>query len=94
MPRTATPLKETRLSIRASDPDKLILRQAAQTRRLSVSQFVLQSSLEAAHAVLADPTEFRLSPEQWELFCRRLDTPAQTIPALTRLFAESEPSDA
>jgi len=83
--------KERRLSIRTSAQAKKILSQAARLRRTNVSQFVLQASLEAAHAVLADQTEFRLSPAQWKAFCERLDAPAKVIPALRDLFSEPEP---
>lgn len=91
MPKAATEQKESRLSIRASEPEKSILRQAAEARHMNTSQFVLQASLDAAHAILVDQTEFRLPPEQWEAFCERLDAPARTIPALQQLFSESEP---
>jgi uncharacterized protein (DUF1778 family) len=91
MPRTASAQKETRLSIRASEPEKTILAQAARARHMNTSQFVLQASLDAAHAILVDRTEFRLPPEQWEAFCARLDAPAKTIPALRQLFSEAEP---
>lgn len=83
--------KETRLSIRATEPEKKILLQAAQLQHTNISQFVLQTALDAAQAVLADQTEFRLSPKQWEAFCERLDTPAKVIPALRDLFKEAEP---
>lgn len=83
--------KEQRLSIRASEPEKAILRQAAQARHMNTSQFVLQASLDAAHAILVDQTEFRLPPEQWEAFCARLDAPVRTIPQLRQLFSEPEP---
>jgi len=86
--------KEKRLSIRASEPEKTLLTQAARVRHMNTSQFVLQASLDAAHALLADQTEFRLPPEQWEAFCQRLDAQARTIPALVRLFNEPEPFDA
>ena len=94
MPQRLPGLKVTRLSIRASGHDKTLLAQAARARHVPVSRFVLQASLEAARAVLTEPTEFRLLPEQWETFCRRLDAPPQSIPALSRLFAEPEPFDA
>jgi len=94
MAQTIANAKETRLSIRASDPDKTLLAEAARARHINVSQFVLQASLDAARAVLAEQTDFRLPPEQWEAFCRRLDAPPQSIPALRRLFAEPEPFDA
>ena len=91
MPQTVSTIqKETRLSIRATEPEKAILAQAARAQRTNVSQFVLQASLDAANAILVDQTEFRLSPDQWEAFCQRLDEPAKTIPALQKLFSEQE----
>jgi uncharacterized protein (DUF1778 family) len=93
MPRRAVKTrkqKETRLAIRTSAQVKKILTQAARVRQTNVSQFVLQASLEAAHAVLADQTEFRLTPAQWKAFCERLDAPARVIPALRELFSEAE----
>ena len=89
--KVITTQKETRLSIRASEPEKIILAQAARARHTNISQFVLQASLDAAHTVLVDQTEFRLPPEQWQAFCERLDEPAQVIPALRNLFSEPEP---
>ncbi|MDQ2798855.1 MAG: DUF1778 domain-containing protein [Armatimonadota bacterium] len=91
--KTAALQKEARLSIRASELEKMILAQAARMRHMNTSQFVLQASLDAAHSLLVDQTEFRLPPEQWDTFCRRLDAPPQTIPALRRLFSELEPFD-
>jgi len=94
MPITATARKESRLSIRASEPEKSILRQAAQARHVNTSRFVLEASLSAAHAILVEQTEFRLPPEQWRAFCDRLDAPARAIPALVELFGEAGPYDA
>jgi uncharacterized protein (DUF1778 family) len=91
MSKPTTMPKETRLSIRASEPEKALLARAAQARRMNTSQFVLQASLDAAHTVLVDQTEFRLPAEQWEAFCERLDAPARIIPALDQLFREEEP---
>lgn len=85
--------KEKRLSIRASEPEKMILARAARAQSMNTSQFVLKSSLAAAHAILVDQTEFRLPPEQWKEFCQRLDAPPKVIPALRQLFSEPEPFD-
>ena len=90
MARVDVAHKESRLSIRASEPEKTILRQAARARHMNTSQFVLQASLDAARAILVDQTEFRLAPEQWEEFCHRLDAPPKTIPALRELFSEED----
>ncbi|HET6385720.1 MAG TPA: DUF1778 domain-containing protein [Armatimonadota bacterium] len=83
--------KESRLSIRASEPEKSLLREAARARRMNTSEFVRQASLDAARATLVDQTEFRLPPEQWAAFCERVDAPARMIPALRQLFSESDP---
>lgn len=91
MSQAAANTKEERLSIRATELQKAILAQAAQARHTNVSQFVLQASLDAANAILADQTEFRLPPDQWEKFCQKLDAPSKAIPALQRLFSEPNP---
>ena len=92
MSNSAPPARrESRLSVRASESDKALLARAAHARHMNVSQFVLEVSLDAAHTILADQTEFRLPPEQWEAFCQRLDAPPQVIPELRQLFSEAEP---
>lgn len=88
---SSSTLRENRLSIRASAPDKTLLEEAARIRRMNMSQFVLESSLNAARTILADQSEFHLSPKQWEEFCQRLDAPPRTIPALVQLFSEADP---
>ncbi len=89
MPQSATvEQKERRLSIRATEPEKAILAQAARAKRTNVSRFVLQASLDAAHEILADQNDFRLPTDQWEEFCSRLDEPPKVIPALRRLFSD------
>ncbi|NOT59888.1 MAG: hypothetical protein HOP19_06640 [Acidobacteria bacterium] len=35
-------------------------------------------------------TAFRLSAEQWEAVCKRLEAPAKVIPALHELFCKPE----
>jgi uncharacterized protein (DUF1778 family) len=55
--------KESRLAIRASAQVKKILTQAARVKRTNVSQFVLQASLDAAHAVPA-----KVIPQLRDLF--------------------------
>jgi uncharacterized protein (DUF1778 family) len=86
--------KGKRLSIRLSDEQKEILEQAAQAQNMSVSQFVLQASLDAAHSVLADPldqTHFHLSPDKWRAFCQCLEQTPQTNLALRQLFSKQAP---
>jgi uncharacterized protein (DUF1778 family) len=82
--------KEQRLSIRATESEKEILARAAKMQHTNISQFVLQTSLTAANAILVDQTEFRLSPDQWEAFCERLDEKPKVISALQKFFSEPE----
>ena len=94
MPVKGTPeQKEARLSIRASEQEKAILRHAATARHMNTSNFVLQASLDAARSILADQTQFHLPPEQWDAFCDRLDAPARTVPELRQLFRELDHYD-
>jgi uncharacterized protein (DUF1778 family) len=87
---STTRQKEQRLSIRATGLEKDLLARAAQMQHTNVSNFVLQTSLAAAQALLVDQTEFRLPPEEWEAFCKRLDESPKVVPALHRLFREPE----
>jgi uncharacterized protein (DUF1778 family) len=94
MPATkaaAPTVKEDRLYVRMSPDQKQRVTRAARTRHLTTSQFVVQATLDAAEAVLADQTVFHLSPEQWEAFQARLDEPPRDIPALKKLFSEPLP---
>ena len=84
-------VKEKRLTVRATVPEQELLAQAAKARHINVSRFMLEASLDAANAVLVDQTEYRLPPEQWDAFCRRLDDPPKTIPALQQMFREDGP---
>jgi uncharacterized protein (DUF1778 family) len=83
--------KNSRLSIRASEPQKSILEQAAKLRHMNMSQFVLQASLDAAQNILTDQTIFKLSPEKWAEFCSRLDEPPREKPELKKLLNRPEP---
>jgi uncharacterized protein (DUF1778 family) len=91
MTNKAMTQKDSRLSIRASETEKAMLRAAAEARRMNTSDFVRQASLDAAQAVLTEQTTFQLPKEKWAEFCARLDAPARTIPALRQLFSECEP---
>jgi uncharacterized protein (DUF1778 family) len=95
MPHTEDTIQKDKLfSIRVTDQQKAILEQAARAREMTVTQFVLQAALDAAHSVLANPldqTHFHLPPDLWQAFCHRLDQPPQTNPALQQLFREHAP---
>ena len=66
MQKSADPQRKSRLSIRVKQAEKSILAQAARARRMNTSQFILQTSLDAAHAIIGEETEFQVSPTDGE----------------------------
>ncbi|MDQ3813725.1 MAG: DUF1778 domain-containing protein [Armatimonadota bacterium] len=89
--------KEARLHIRTSPSQKALLAQAARARHLKVSQFVLQTCLEAAEKVVREeeealatiPTVIPVSAEEFAWLMEKLEEPPQEVPALRRLLAEA-----
>lgn len=93
--------KEERLHIRASSSQKALLTRAAQTRHVKVSQFVLQTCLEAAEKVVREQEAaqhaavqeaenvIRVSAEEYDWLLKKLEEPPQELPALRRLLADA-----
>jgi uncharacterized protein (DUF1778 family) len=79
--------RDDRLEVRLTPKAKSILKRAADVEDMSMSEFVLDKSLEAAAETLADRREFRLSVKQYDAFFAALDAPAKPRPRLERLFA-------
>jgi uncharacterized protein (DUF1778 family) len=78
-----------RLNFRATERQERLIRTGAQTRGVSVTDFILESAcLQAEHA-LADKREFVVSPKQWQAFLEALDRPAHVNPRLAQLFSNS-----
>ena len=84
---TPSPRSE-KLDIRLTPEAKQILQQAAKERHTSISQFVLESALRSASAVLAERSRFGLNAEQWEAFMAALEAPPRRHPRLERLLNE------
>jgi uncharacterized protein (DUF1778 family) len=78
-----------RLDVLATEHQERLIRTGAETRGVSVTDFIVESAcLEAEHA-LADKREFVVSPKQWQAFLEALDRPAQVNPKLAQLFSNS-----
>ncbi len=75
-------VKETRIEIRISQDQKLLLEKAAQLRGLSLSAFVLSNSLDAAKEVVTDHDRFVLSDQDRDLFLAKLAEPSEPNPEL------------
>lgn len=81
-------IKEERLNIRLSARQKTVLARAAQVRHTTVSDFVLETAVQAAEQLIAEQSHFELSESDWNAFCAILDAPPKPIPALRKLLNE------
>ncbi|HEV2691136.1 MAG TPA: DUF1778 domain-containing protein [Bryobacteraceae bacterium] len=76
------------LEIRLSREAKATLEAAAHAFQCSVREFVMESALARAGAVLADRRIFGLNVTRWKAFVATLDAPPRPLPRLRRLFHE------
>jgi len=83
---TSAAPKSERFAVRVTESQRHLLAEASRAKRTTVSQFVLDAATDAAEQVLADRTEFRLSPDQWSRFLEALDAPVLPLPRLRRLL--------
>ena len=86
-----TAKKQDRLHIRTLPRQKELLARAAKARHLNVSQFVLQTSLEAAEKVIREEEVevIKLNTADFDILMRKLEEPPQDKPTLRRLLTES-----
>ncbi len=80
--------RSEKLDIRITPEAKQILQQAAKQRHTTISQFVLESALESASAVLAERSRLTLDAARWEAFMTALDAPPRRHPRMERLLNE------
>ncbi len=80
--------RETRFSIRATASQKRLIERAAARANKTISEFVLENSVEAAEALELDNAHFVLSPEKYRKFVAALDEPPRPNAALRKLFSE------
>ncbi len=81
-------VKATKVQLRLRPDQKAVLARAAQLRRTSLSQFMLEHACEAAQQVLAEQGDVVMPPADWEAFCRALDAPPRPIPPLKKLLTQ------
>ena len=83
--------RSERIEFRATPEDRALIDRAVATAGTSVTAFVLSSVTTAARQVLADRTEFFLSPEAadaWEAINAR---PRRDLPGLRELMQRPSP---
>jgi uncharacterized protein (DUF1778 family) len=83
---TAHFVKTERIDVRASQPVKQLLQEAAQACHKNVSEFLLDAGVTAANRALADRRYFDLDDSAWNSFQQALDRPVQKKPHLEQLL--------
>ena len=86
MPDDIQPRSE-RVDLRMTPAAKRTLQQAAAVSNKTVTEFLLDSGLNAAVDTLADRRVFQLDDAQWNAFMNALARPPKDNPGLRRLFA-------
>lgn len=82
-------VRAKRINLRATDRQEKLIRTGAETKGVSLTDFILESACLQAEHVLADQRDFLASPKQWQAFLQALDRPARLKPELARLFSDS-----
>ncbi|NTV38919.1 MAG: DUF1778 domain-containing protein [Demequinaceae bacterium] len=83
--------KDQRFEFRTSTADRELFARAADALGTPVSTFANEQLRIAAQRVLADRTEFLLSPVEAALFEAMLDRPARDLPGLRALLTRPSP---
>ena len=83
--------RSERVDLRMTPAAKRTLQQAAGVANKTVSEFLLDSGLNAAFDMLADRRVFQLDDAQWEAFQAALSRPPSDNPGLRDLFSRKAP---
>jgi uncharacterized protein (DUF1778 family) len=86
--------RDQRFNFRASAHQELMIRRAAEAKDSTITDFILDSTMESAERVLADRKWFVATEEQWAEFQALLDAQLKPMPRLNRLLRRQSPFDA
>jgi uncharacterized protein (DUF1778 family) len=84
---TATEARSERVDLRMAPSAKHLLQRAATASNKTLTEFLLDSGLHAAHDALADRRLFVLDEKQWNEFMAALEAPPADNPRLRALLA-------
>jgi uncharacterized protein (DUF1778 family) len=86
-------LKDTRWTLRVTQPADRVVRAAALTAHRNLTDFVVDAAIGEAERVLADRTRFVLDEQAWSTFVELLDRPAREPEGLRELLASESVFD-
>jgi uncharacterized protein (DUF1778 family) len=83
--------KTSRIGLRATPHQQMLIQRGAEIKRKSVSEFILESACAVAENALLNQRLFFLNDAQWIAFQEAMNRPAQVKPALKKLMEEKSP---
>jgi uncharacterized protein (DUF1778 family) len=83
--------RTARLGLRATPQQEAVLRRAAEVSHKSMTDFILDSAVQAAEQTLLDQRLFTLTGNQAEALLDLFDRPEQDNAGLKDLFSRSAP---
>jgi len=92
-PNRPSASKATKVQLRLRPAQKAVLVRAANLRQTTLSNFMLENAYEAAQKVLAEQVDIVMPPAEWKAFCKALDSPPHSIPALKKLLTQASVFD-
>ena len=83
--------RDTRLNLRVTSSEAELIRRAAEASNRTITEFIVDSSSDAAQKVLADRRWFALDEEAWADFEALLSRPAVFKPRLSERLNAPDP---
>ena len=83
-----TSTASARIDLRLDPYKKSIVTRAAELLGVNITQFIMDRVFPEAERIVLENHRIRLSSEDWERFCARLDEPPKKLPELRKLLLE------
>jgi uncharacterized protein (DUF1778 family) len=81
-------LRSERRQLRLTPREDALIRQAAQARRMSVTEFMVAAAVVEAERAIVEPRRLTVTEEVYNRLVQRLNEPAEVSEGLARLFAD------
>jgi len=83
-----TATTSARIDLRLDSYKKSIVVRAAELLGVNITQFIMDRVFPEAERIVLENQRIRLSREDWERFCAKLDEPPKELPELRKLLRE------
>lgn len=83
-----TATASARIDLRLDSYKKSIVIRAAELLGVNITQFIMDRVFPEAEKIVMENQRIRLSSDDWERFCARLDEPPKKLPELRKLLRE------